>query len=35
MAEAQAASTAFDGPISPRTNETRPLAPFRFVPLSA
>ena len=35
IAEAQAASTALAGPVSPSTNETRPAVPFRFVPLSA
>ena len=35
MEEAHAASTAFAGPRSPSTKETRPLVPFRFVPLSA
>ena len=33
--DAQAASTAFAGPMTPSTKETRPAAPFRFVPLSA
>ena len=35
MDDAHAASTALAGPLSPSTKETRPLVPFRLVPLRA